>query len=376
MKPSWMVIPLVLSLSSLSWSALAAPGAGAPLPADREPGWQEGAEAYCRMVTGIADSESALLLSPRLFGMAGVFPTGGWTTEAGSQLGPYPRVTVGVSYSAAGVQRGLLLRGRARARCVHRRLEDQLDALVEANEAQVSRRALGARLRVIEAALPRAQEILQRTRAELAQARATLEELDAAELRVDRLRVEVEAARKGMALAVSAPAPGRPIAELLDALAASEAALERYDADLRRSNGWDVEVQGGYDQVIGATARVPVFGAVRTSLSLGMLFSSGADARTMEARRSLSRADSNGLRGRVRRLLRALRVAQRSEQIRLGETSALLADLEARLVSAEAVGGEKARRYAEYLWFEVVRVRAEHEYLSAHLKELSVVLGG
>lgn len=375
MRLSRTVVVAILLVSS---AARAAPGAPDNAPShdpDREPTWQDDAEAHCRVVTGVAESESAILLSPRVFGVAGVARGVGASADPSGLLPPLPRVTFGLSYSAADLHRALLLRGRARAQCTRRRLASQLEAFVQANEGLLSKKALSAQLAVLEAALPRAQEIVARTQAAVGASRATLEELGATELRLDRLRAEAESARRGIELASAAPAPARPIADLLDALEAAEVEVERYDASVRQSYAWDVELQGGYDQVFGARSRIPIFGTIQASARLGLLFSRRADARAIAARRAFARQELGGVRHRAMGLLRALSATERAERARMIDTAVLLTDLESRLASVESVGGDKARGYAEYLWFEVVRARAEHAYLRAHVAELASLLG-
>ena len=226
---------------------------------------------------------------------------------------------------------------------------------------------------MLEAALPRAQQILGSARAAAEQAQATVEELHATELRVDQLRVAAADARQQLELA--APPQRVDLPGLVRAYGAAEAAVAGEDAAIRRSFGWDVSIQGGYSRVFGAREDVPLFGMISVSFSPGLLFQRGPEARAVAGRRAAALREVNGLPDRVEQLRRRLGATRQAERLRLEEATVLLADLEARLASVQAVEGERARRYAEYLWFDLVRIKAEHEYLRVHLRELTALLG-
>jgi hypothetical protein len=40
------------------------------------------------------------------------------------------------------------------------------------------------------------------------------------------------------------------------------------------------------------------------------------------------------------------------------------------------VGGDESKRYRQTVWFDWIKVSAEHAYLDAHLAALRQVLGG
>ena len=50
-------------------------------------------------------------------------------------------------------------------------------------------------------------------------------------------------------------------------------------------------------------------------------------------------------------------------------------DLEQRLESVHGVGDEKAQAYEDYVWFDYIKIKAEHAYLVSHLKDLAAVAG-
>src|SRR4051812_34832140 len=98
-------------------AAAAAPEAAAPAASPPAPAARSSA-AYCQYVRGVADSESALLLSPSLFAQFGVINGAGFLSA--DIFTPPPttlRLSAGLRYSAARIYQGVTLRARARAEC-------------------------------------------------------------------------------------------------------------------------------------------------------------------------------------------------------------------------------------------------------------------
>ena len=63
------------------------------------------------------------------------------------------------------------------------------------------------------------------------------------------------------------------------------------------------------------------------------------------------------------------------ESKRAAETATLVEDLEHQVDQLATLGGEDARRYRQTVWFDLVKARAEHAYLTMHLHSLHQVLG-
>lgn len=102
-----------------------------------------------------------------------------------------------------------------------------------------------------------------------------------------------------------------------------------------------------------------------------MLFQGGGNARAAAGRQRYLRAggDPDAAADRLHAL--AETAARRSE-----ETGALEADLQRQLDALNKVGGEDSRRYRQVVWFDLVKVRAEHAYHQAQVAALRQVLGG
>jgi hypothetical protein len=63
------------------------------------------------------------------------------------------------------------------------------------------------------------------------------------------------------------------------------------------------------------------------------------------------------------------------EQKRKTEVGILLADLDEQLDQLKSLGGDAGRRYRQTVWFEWVKVKAEHAYLTSHVASLQEILG-
>src|SRR5205823_7854541 len=103
--------------------------------------------------------------------------------------------------------------------------------LVE-NREQVSPAALDAKLAILRAALPKAQEVLHTLHTSVEHARATVEELEATQVRVDELGaalMQAEALRAGLPARTTLPAPS----DLLRRHRAADEEVQKYEGRLR-----------------------------------------------------------------------------------------------------------------------------------------------
>lgn len=372
-------------VSSLVASMLAAaPGESPPaeLSAEAVGETRSGVDAYCRYVSSAADSEAALLQMPKLFAQLGMLNpemlSGDVVIEspnAPPAIRPRLRLITGLSYSLGNLYQGHLARERAAAACATYQAGADLWSFLRAYQDGATRTALAAKAAVLDAALPGAQEMVQSLRGQVESGRATVEELNATELRVDAIRSLAIQTRQEMETVPPVQPPRSAIADLLRARDAAEEDEERVAARARQSQAWDVLVKGGYDQVFGLDNRLPVFGTVLLSFDLGRLWQGDADERARGARRDWVGLHSEGVDQLVEQLLRKMRAMKRAEERRLRESSVLLADLETRLKAVAALKLDKVKQYRDFLWLELVKVRAENEYLKAHVADLALILG-
>jgi hypothetical protein len=156
----------------------------------------------------------------------------------------------------------------------------------------------------------------------------------------------------------------------------AEAEVERREARVRASRAWDVSVRGGYDQIFGTSASyTPIFALVTVTANLGGLLQPAAEARAVPGRAEWARRQVEGADDRVDQAIARLRALREADRRRLDDTQLLLADLEERRSTLLSVPGERVAEIAQSLWFDLVRVRAEHAYVAAHLADLDRILG-
>ena len=330
---------------------------------------------YCRFQQGVASAQSLLLVAPSLYASGG-YVTGADASTGASALPPTARLTAGASYSFGALHQGLAIQEQAHAECARYATESALRAFIERNRDGSSVRALRARARVLDEALPQAAEILQRQRTMLAAARLTVDELGSTELRADSLRqLAAEAHRDVEALSALPSAKNQPVDTALAARDEAEETAERAEASVRSSHGWDLSVRGGYDRVYGVRDYVPLFAMATVTVDTGWFFQGAANSDAREARREWVRHEVEGVDDRVEQVLQRLRALRRAESSREHETATLAGELETRFRSVSAISGDRARSYADAVWFELVRVRADHAYFTVHAQELDELLG-
>ncbi|HLU65676.1 MAG TPA: hypothetical protein VKZ63_05345 [Kofleriaceae bacterium] len=346
--------------------ALAAVGlcaiAGGPARAD-EPGPGSG---FCDWVEGVAASESALLLSPELFASFGYLDQG-VVADAPEATGDDLRLIAGVRYSLTGALEGLTVRRRARAQCRRYRAAAGVQSATQ-------RRALAARARVLDAALRRAEEMLQAAERDVAGRRMTAQDAAATRIRVDELRALAAATRAEIAALGAAAGGAEDGAGALRAFHEADAEVMRQEGRLRRARAWDLSVRVGHDSFLGPADddRSSLFAVVSVGVNLGALFQGGAEERAASGRRRFVQ-DEQPAGGEP--ALHHLRVLGREERRRAEETAVLVADLEQQLRDLERIGSETGRRTRQMLWFEWVKVKAEHEYLRAHVDGITALVG-
>ena len=312
------------------------------------------ADGYCDHVQEVAAAESALRFAPTVFGTVGYSRDGsvGGVDGAASSR---PRMTVGVSYALTGPLEGAAIRERARADC------QRHTALAQIEDATIAR-GLALRASVLEAAVPDAIRMREVVEDALAQRLATQAELVAIRLRVDELRGMAAEIRQRLA---SLHAPQREVGGALARYRVADAQLERHEARLRRLAALDVTVRAGYDRFLDRTNDAPYFAMVSVSVNLGVLAQGGANERAATARAHRSSGGD----------LRAAAEAQlATSTTRAAETAALIAELVSQLAAVGRGGGDDGRRYQQALWFDLIKVRAEHADATARAAALRDVL--
>jgi hypothetical protein len=227
---------------------------------------------------------------------------------------------------------------------------------------------------VLRDALPEGEAILGATRGFVEVSTATAQEADAIRLRLDELRRILDQTERDAADATpSALFTTVSLPKLMRDVETTQGYLETADARVREAAPWDFVVRGGYERIFIASQGRPFFATGTISFNLGAIRQKDADRRAAAGKREWVREQPSGVMSRTARLIRQLQALARAEADRLQETRVLLSDLEQRIKSVQDVGGRKAKSYADYLWFDYIKLKAENAYLIAHIEDLANV---
>ena len=320
-------------------------------------------DGYCDYVEGVANAQAAVQMSPEVVGSLG------YVEQPSADINPSAaqkglRLIAGVRYKLSGLYEGNATRQRAKADCRRHKAFEQV-------RGETTSRAIAARLRVLDDALVEADKILRHDEADFAARRMTAQEATATRVRVEELR-EL-AADDHRQLATLPPPSETPLAGALATYRSADADMERYEAKLRRAQAIDVSVRVGIDEYPERENPSPYFAVVSVGVNLGLLFQSKANTRAAKARKLLvERGRGLGVEGTVDRLRATIEI----ESKRAKETEALVKELDRQLDALNRIGGEESKRYRQTVWFEWVKAKAQHAYLTTHVTSIEEVLGG
>ena len=317
-------------------------------------------DGYCDFVEGAADAQSATDLAPEIYSNLGYIEQA--DTSLPPTTSPGPRWIAGLRYRITGIYEGAKKRDRAHADC---KRHDALSAIRGATEY----RALEARAAILDPAVVEATAVLATDDAELAAQRTTTRETNATRLRVEELRQLATETHRQLAMLT---APSANMAGALAAYQRSDRDVEEAEGKLRRAQAFEVSVRIGLDTYLDRDTPTPYFAVLGISVNLGTLFQGSSNTRAAAGRERFVRSghDVTGD-ASIGRLQSLVEVETKREL----ETATLVDDLQHQVDQLAKLGGEDAKRYRQTVWFELVKARAEHGYLVAHLASLHEVLG-
>jgi hypothetical protein len=321
------------------------------------------ADGYCDHAEGVAAAESALYYTPEVFGSVGYVEQPQEDVPGSDTDGV--RITFGLRYSISDLVEANATKKHASADCRRHLALDQV-------EGASSYAAVAARVRVLDAALEKAEQMLSDADSDLRSRRATAQEVDATRLRVDEVRTMAADAHAQLDT-LPVPAEGSSLAGALGAYYRADAQMEDQEAALRRAKAWDVSVRFGYDQFLGRENDPPFFGVVSLTFDLGWFGQNGANKKAASGRQRMIREEHGT--AQIDETASRLQAMLDLEQKRVEETAVLVEDLEKQLKALQKLAGDESRRYRETVWFDWVKIKAEHDYLAAHVASLQEILG-
>jgi hypothetical protein len=321
-------------------------------------------DGYCDFVEGAADAESDLLYAPSAYGGIGYVksPT---VTSAAEAVTAGGRVVAGLSYNFIGILQGNATRDRGRADC---RRHQALDRV----QGETLFRALDARLRVFEGSRAEGERILAQAAEDLRARRATVQDVVALRLRMDELR-DLAADTRRQLEALPAPSRGAPAGGALAAFYQADAKVEEAEGRLRWLQGIDVSLRVGYDRYLDRDDSTPIFALLSVTLDLGTLFQGADNERAATGRRTMVREQHQVQ--LVDTTVTHLKAEIAIERQRADETALLAEDLERQMAQLDRIGGDENRRHRETVWFEWVKVKAQHAFLETHVASLHEAIG-
>ncbi len=320
-------------------------------------------DGYCDFVEGGAAATSAVQLAPQLFVELGYIEQSPTSVNPDVQTSG-GRFIGGVRWSLSNILVGLATRDRAHADC-HRH------KALELVRGETMFHALDAKAHVLDQALAEADKILAQSDADLEARRTTAQEATAIRLRVEELRgLAVEAHRQMSAL----PSYGGQLGGALKTFQHADAEVEHQEGKLRFLGAFDVSVRFGIDEFFNSAMNPsPYFAVLEVGVNLGALWVGGANDRAARGRKRFTESGHDPL--AVDATAERLNTLATVEAKRAEETAALEADLQRQIDALAKVGGEDSRKYRQTVWFDFIKVKAEHIYLVAHLEAIKQVLG-
>ena len=182
-----------------------------------------------------------------------------------------------------------------------------------------------------------------------------------------RLLAELDAELAGL--------PNRALPEeepkkIFDALRRWEARRQEIDARARRLEAMDVVLRGGYNEFLSVPQTLPIFASINLGFVPGWFWQGAAEERSAAGRRDWVESRIERVRASFResstRLSHQLDVARREQR----ELLIGLSDLEQRYANLKDVDTTSARELKDYLWFDLVKLRAERAHAEARVQTL------
>ena len=317
-------------------------------------------DGYCDYVQGVAAADSVVMIAPDVFAQFGYIEQSPVATNPDVGVDGL-RLVTGVRLRLDGIYKGLETRERAAADC-------KRHAALAAVTSEPTAAGLAARAAVLDGALDDAEKLLGQVNADAEAHRSTAQEASATRLRIDELRRLAEDTHR--ALAALPPASGRGLDGALAAYQAADREVESHEGKLRRAAAFDLSLRVGIDSFLGTNIdqQSPYFAVVAAGVNLGALFQGSGNRRAAAGRAQMLESGAGAISPAAAAAL-AEGAARRAE-----ESGTLEADLQKQLAALDKIGGDDSKRYRQSLWFEWIKMKAEHAYHAANAAALRQVV--
>jgi hypothetical protein len=321
-------------------------------------------DGYCDWVTNVAASQADFFEFPNVIG------TIAYIKEPTVVTNP-PEITSGLrgtlllEWNVIGVLEGQATKRHGDDDCKKHKALDRV-------QGETVYKALRAKLKIYNDALEPADKILQKAVGDKDAHRTTAQEVVATRVRVNELH-DLQNDTRLLIDALPRPGPDEQLGGALAAYYKYDDLMEKEEGKLRRLQGLNVSIGAGPDIYFGTADAVPFTALFQVTLNTGIFAQGGANERAAEGRRHMVREQHQVQ--LVDTTIAHIQNEVKSEQQRAEETAALESDLKNQMEQIEKIGGDDNLRYRDTVWFDYVKVRAEHAYFVAHVESLTEVLG-
>lgn len=321
------------------------------------------ADGYCEWVQGAAQSQADFYYAPNAIASVGYVKEPNAVGNDAVVSGA--RGVAVLSWNLIGIAQGNATKAHGEADCNRHKALDRV-------QGETIYRALKAKIKVYDGALDAADKILAKTVADVRDHRTTAQEMVATRLRVNELH-DLQSDTRRQIDALPRPSKDEQIGGALASYYKYDSDMEEQEGKLRRLQGVAVTVSGGFDEYFDRTDNVPFTALLQVTVNLGVFAQGGANDRAAEGRRRMVREQHQVQ--LVDTTVSHIQDELKAEQQRADETAALEQDLANQISTIEKIGGDDNLRYRDTVWFDYVKVKAEHAYFAAHVASLQEVLG-
>ena len=328
---------------------------------------REEVAAYCEHSNAAHDSEAAQLRSP-------------WVTARGMTLqrgevgagdrDVSPRFRAGLGVSFSDWWRAGLVEERGRSVCA------LYQAQVELRAPQTSIEALSLdgwkkKVTLLRQAVLDADEIIDRSELELTRGERTVVEHMAVLSDYQQLEQQLSHAQMEVARLAFVRPPVALNPEAINALRNSVADVERAEGALRRNKAIAVDVEGGYDEIVGTEQQLPIYGQVNVTFRPGYFWQSSLDATSEAARARAAALSAIGAQGQFREVVVGVAIRRGPMEHELQRLRELIVLLQQKYDTLRPLTRPDAQRLGERLWFQLRLSNAEVAHLEASLAAMN-----
>jgi hypothetical protein len=342
-------------------AVLAGAAGGARADGDDKPD-KKPLDGYCQWAENVAQSSADFFYAPNLVGTVAYIKE---PTLQANTVQSGLRGTLLVQWNIIGLLQGNATKNHGEYDCKRHQALDRI-----AGETVYG--ALRAKIKVYDSAMDAADKILQKTVDDVHSHRTTAQEMVATRLRVNELH-DLESDTRKLMDALPRASKDEQLGGALAQYYKYDDLMEKEEGRLRKLQGINVSIGAGPDVYFYENDAVPFTALFQVTLNTGIFFQGAANDRAAEGRRHMVREQHQVQ--LVDTTVAHIQDELKTDKQRAEETEALEQDLANQIATIEKIGGDDNLRYRDTVWFDYIKVKAEHAYYATHVSSLQEVLG-